>query len=192
MKKIKVAEVITRLDWGGSPDMVRIICSYLSPDLYDITLVTGPTEYPTVKTKEFIEKFNPKIIVISELKRNINPIGDLVALMRLYFLFRRQNFDIVHTHTAKAGVLGRVAAALSGRSVVVHTYHGHNFYGYFGLFFSKIIVFIEKFIACFTDKIIVFTPLEREDLLRFKITGAGRNAFNLSRAGIRSICPLKQ
>ena len=59
MRKMKVAEVITRLDWGGSPDMVRIICSYLNPDDYDITLVTGPTKYPSAKTKEFLKKFNP-------------------------------------------------------------------------------------------------------------------------------------
>ena len=86
--------MITQPDRGGSPDIVRIICSYLNPDDYDITLVTGPTGYPSAKTKEFIKKFNPQIIIIPELKRNIDPISDLTAFVRLYFLFRRQNFNI--------------------------------------------------------------------------------------------------
>jgi len=169
MRKIRVAEVITRMDWGGSPDIVRIICSYLNPDLYDITLISGPTKYPSVKTKEFLEKFIRKTVIIPELKRDINPISDLAALIRLYFLFRRQNFDIVHTHTAKAGALGRIAAFLAGKAMIVHTLHGHNFYGYFGPFFSKIIVIIEKFIASFTHNIIALTGLEKKDLVRFKI-----------------------
>lgn len=172
MRKIRVAEVITRMDWGGSPDIVRIICSYLNPDLYDITLISGPTKYPSVKTKEFLEKFIRKTVIISELKRDISPISDLAALIRLYFLFRRQRFDIVHTHTAKAGALGRIAAFLAGKSMIVHTLHGHNFYGYLGPFFSKIIVIIEKFIASFTHNIIALTGLEKKDLVRFKIAEA--------------------
>ena len=80
----------------------------------------------------------------------------------------------MHTHTAKAGTLGRLAGALCGKSAIVHTLHGHNFYGYFGPTFSKIIVFIEKTIAYFTDQIIVFTQLERDDLLKLKVTEAGK------------------
>jgi glycosyltransferase involved in cell wall biosynthesis len=169
MESIKVAEVITRLDWGGSPDIVRIICSYLDPTLYDITLVSGPTKCPSRKTKEFLENFSQKIIFIPELKREINPISDLAVFIRLYLLFRRQNFDIVHTHTAKAGVLARLAAFFAGRSMIVHTPHGHNFYGYFGPGINKIIIAIEKFLAHFTDKIIALTELEKQELIRFKI-----------------------
>lgn len=170
MNKIKVAEVITRMDWGGSPDIVRIICCYLNPDLYDITLVTGSTKSPSTKTKEFFEKFSPKIVVIPELKRNINPISDLAALIRLYLLFRRQNFDIVHTHTAKAGVLGRIAARFANVPNIIHTPHGHNFYGYFGPMKNKIIVILERLVACFTDKIMALTELEKADLITFKVS----------------------
>jgi glycosyltransferase involved in cell wall biosynthesis len=169
MKKIKVAQVITRLDWGGSPDIVRIICSYLNPELYDIRLITGQTKYPSRRTKEFLEKFATKVTVITQLKREINPINDLWALIKLYLIFRQEKFDIIHTHTAKAGVLGRVAAYLAGNSVIIHTAHGHNFYGYFGPFLSKVIIVIERFIAKFTDRIIVLTELERKDLLRHKV-----------------------
>lgn len=172
MGKIKVAQVITRLDWGGSPDIVRILCTYLDPQAYDITLMIGVTRYPNAKTEEFLKKFRQKVVFIPELKRDINPITDLAALLRLYFLFRRGRFDIVHTHTAKAGALGRTAAFLAGVPVIVHTLHGHNFYGYFGPFFSKIIAAVERFIACFTDKIIALTELERKDLIEFKTAGS--------------------
>jgi glycosyltransferase involved in cell wall biosynthesis len=172
MKKLKVAEVITRMDWGGAPDIVRITCGYLNPDFYDITLITGPSSYPSAKTEEFMQSFRHKIIIIPELKREINPISDLAALIRLYFLFRRSHFDVVHTHTAKVGALGRIAAALTGKSIIIHTPHGHNFYGYFGPLLSRIIAIIEKFLAYFTDKIIALTELEKKDLIRFKVADA--------------------
>ena len=161
--------MITRLDWGGSPDIVRIICQYLNSEVYDVRLITGPTRYPGAKTKQFLEKFKTKSVIIPQLKREINPINDLLALFRLYFLFRREKFDIVHTHTAKAGALGRMAAYLARRPIIVHTPHGHNFYGYFGKGLSKAIVLIERFLANFTDKIIALTELEKNDFIRFKI-----------------------
>lgn len=173
-RKIKIAQVITRLDWGGSPDIVRIICHYLNPKFYDITLVTGPTKYPSVKTKKFLKEFNNKVVVISQLKRNINPINDLSALIRLYILFCREKFDIVHTHTAKAGVLGRIAARIARVSTTIHMPHGHNFYGYFGPLLSKLVITTERFLAHFTDRIIALTELEKRDLIEFKVTNDER------------------
>lgn len=172
MKKIKVAQVITRLDWGGSPDIVRVICTYLDPEVYDITLIIGVTKYPNLKTEEFLKKFGQKALFLPELKRNINPLSDLAAFLRLYFLFRRQKFDIVHTHTAKAGALARTAAFLAGTPVIVHTLHGHNFYGYFGPVSSRIVTIIERWLGYLTDKIIALTELERKDLISFKAAGS--------------------
>jgi len=168
-QKIKIAQVITRLDWGGSPDILRLICYNLDPNLYEVTLITGLTKYPSLKTKKFIEEFKEKIIVIAQLKRNINLFFDLVAFIKLYLLFRNKKFDIVHTHTAKAGILARLAAYLGHKSIIIHTLHCHNFYGYFNPFFSYIIVLIERFMAFFTDIITVLTELEKKDLLKFKI-----------------------
>ncbi len=168
-RKIKVAEVITRLDWGGSPDIVRIICNYLDHRNYDLRLISGSTEFPSAKTIEFLKNFKHRVTIIPNLKRNVNAINDLLALIKLFFLFRREKFDIVHTHTAKAGALGRIAAHLCGIPVIIHTPHGHNFYGYFNPIFSKIVIAIERFLAHFTDKIIALTELEQRDYLRFKI-----------------------
>ncbi len=171
MNKIKVAQVITRLDWGGSPDIFRVLASGLDPEKFDVSLVIGRTAYPSAKTGEFLQRFSGRLTVINELQRDISPFRDLRAFFKLYNVFRREKFDIVHTHTAKAGALGRLAAKLSGVPKIVHTPHGHNFYGYFGPVLTRIIVIIERFLAKFTDKIIALTELEKNDLMKFGIAG---------------------
>lgn len=167
--RIKVAEVVTRLDWGGSPDIVRITCKYLDQGLFDIKLVTGPTRYPSQRTNRFLEEMRGRVIEIPALTRNISPLRDLAAFISLYDLFRREKFDIVHTHTAKAGALGRIAAKLAGVPVVVHTPHGHNLYGYFSPAFSRIILSIERMLTKFSDRIIALTALEKRDYETFRV-----------------------
>lgn len=173
--KIKIAQVITRLDWGGSPDIFRILSSHLSQDLYDITIITGPTEHPTLRTEEFLRRFRTRTVVVPDLVRDVDPRRDLSALWYLYRLFRRERFSVVHTHTAKAGALGRIAAKMAGGPVTVHTPHGHNFYGYFGPAASSWIVSVEKFLAGgFTDAIVALTQLEKDDYLARGIGAGGK------------------
>ncbi|MCM8763132.1 MAG: glycosyltransferase family 4 protein [Candidatus Omnitrophica bacterium] len=169
MTKLKIAEIITRMDWGGSPDIVRLICLHLNPDLYDIKFISGPTLFPAEETKDFLRRFKDRTIIVSQLRRNINLFRDLIAFMQLYCFFKKEKFHIVHTHTAKAGALGRLAAYLAGVPVIIHTPHGHNFYGYFNWFFSRLIIIIEKFCSHFTDKIICLTELEKRDFIKFKV-----------------------
>ena len=168
-RKIKMAQVITRLDWSGAPDIAEIVCSRLDPSVYDITLIYGPTAWPTGKTKEFLERFQGRSVIVPSLKRDINLIDDLASLLRLYIIFLREKFDIVHTHTAKAGFIGRIAARLAGSRVIIHTPHGHDFYGYFGSVGSGFIVILERIAAAFADKIAVLTEIEKKDMLRYRI-----------------------
>ena len=168
-KKTKVAQVITRLDWGGPPDIIRLICDSLDLNIFDVRLITGISLYPSLETRNFLERFSNRVITIPQLKRDINPLSDIVALLRLYRLFRKEDFDIVHTHTAKAGALGRLAARFAGVPKIVHTSHGHNFYGYFGPVRSKLVVMVERFISYFTDKINALTELEKQDLASYKV-----------------------
>ncbi|MFA6216176.1 MAG: glycosyltransferase [Candidatus Omnitrophota bacterium] len=172
--RIKVAHVITRLDWGGSPDIVRIICTHLDPAVYDVRLIMGETLHPCARTQAFLMDFTGRIKIVPHLKREIDLMHDLRAFMQLYFLFRRERFDIVHTHTAKAGALARMAAFLSGQPVIVHTPHGHNFYGYFSKAVSYGIVLVEKFLSCFTDRIIALTELEKRDLITYGVASADK------------------
>ena len=170
--RFKVAQVITRMEWGGSPDIVRIICTSLRENGYDVKLIMGPGKHFSGKTRAFLDGFKDRTVIIPSLRRNINPFLDFLALARLHAIFRREKFDIVHTHTAKAGMLGRIAAYLVGTPKIIHMPHGHNFYGYFGPFMSKSIVVLERFVARFTDKIVVLTKLEKKDFLDFEVKGS--------------------
>lgn len=166
VKKLKVAQVITRLDWGGSPDIVRTLVSRLDPALYDITLISGPTAHPTRKTRDFLNSFKGKYEEVGTLGRNVDPVKDLAALFSLYSIFRKGRFDIVHTHTAKAGFLGRIAARMAGCRAVVHTPHGHNLYGYFDPEITEYIKRAERFAGRFCDRIIALTELEKKDMVK--------------------------
>ncbi len=124
------------------------------------------------KTKTFLDELKSRTVIITWLRRSINPFFDFLGMVRLYVIFRREEFDIVHTHTAKGGILGRIAAHLAGVPRIIHTPHGHNFYGYFGPFMSKLVVVLERFAARFTDKIVVLTKLEKKDFLDFEVKGS--------------------
>jgi glycosyltransferase involved in cell wall biosynthesis len=169
MKKIRIAQVITRLDRGGAPDIINIIFSRLGQDKFALKLISGRTTQPSSEIRQMLEADSADIVLINKLRRAVNPINDLIAFIRLYQLFKKEEFDIVHTHTAKAGVLGRLAAKFAGIPCIVHTAHGHNFYGYFSPLVSRMVVILERAMACLTDKIIVLTELEKRDFLEFKI-----------------------
>jgi glycosyltransferase involved in cell wall biosynthesis len=173
-QKIKVAQVITRLDWGGSPDIFRVLCEHLNPGIYDITVIVGETYNLSARTKRFLRMFHGRTISVPPLKRDIDISSDTIALAQLYGIFRKERFDVVHTHTAKAGALGRLAAGLARVPAVVHTPHGHNFYGYFSPGASSAIMKIEKFLAKFTDRIVALTELEKSDYVNFGISNPGR------------------
>lgn len=168
MEKIKIALVITRLDRGGAPDLLLSIINHLDPNRYDISLISGLTLHPLSGIQEISQK-NIKLIFVPCLRREINPLLDIKACFKLYRIFKEERFDIVHTHTAKAGVLGRITARLAGIKKIAHLPHGHNFYGYFGPLRTKLATILERFIAHFTDRLIVLTELEKQDFLKFKV-----------------------
>lgn len=169
MRKIKVCQVITRMDWGGSPDILRILCRGLDPGTFELSLIIGETGHPSGKTRAFLEEFKGKLTLIPQLKRDIFLFGDILAFFKLYRIFRKARFDVVHTHTAKAGALARLAAFFAGVPVIIHTPHGHNFYGYFNSFFSSLVRIIERSLSRLTDRIMVVTELERADNIKYRV-----------------------
>ena len=102
---------------------------------------------------------------IPEMSRSVSPWQDLRALIALYRFLRRQRPQIVHTHTAKAGVLGRIAARLAGVPVVVHTFHGNVLNGYFSPPVNFCIRFVERALAYFTDGICVLAPQQASNIV---------------------------
>lgn len=122
------------------------------PD-YDVRLVTGPAEGPEGELIEDARSFGIEPVLIEELERNISPRDDLVAFYRLYRYFSERNFRIVHTHSSKAGILGRWAAFLAGVPYVVHTIHGLPFHRYQSPWRYELFRFLEVATATFTDQI---------------------------------------
>jgi len=168
-RKIRIAHIITRMDRGGAPDIVRLLVEKLDPQAFEATLIYGMTSQPSEATSRLLAEGGQKAHMVPSLRRAINPFDDIQAYTVLLRILRREKFDIVHTHTAKAGVLGRLAARRAGVPVVIHSPHGHDFYGYFGRFGSLLIVWAERFAARYCDRIHVATELEKDDMVERRI-----------------------
>ncbi|MBL7197571.1 MAG: glycosyltransferase family 4 protein [Candidatus Omnitrophica bacterium] len=171
MRKIKVLHIITRLIVGGAQDIALSIANQLDKDKFDVTFISGPQDF----SREMVDKWNIDVTIIPDLIREINPLKDLKVLARLYFFIKKNRFDIVHTHTSKAGILGRVAAKLASTPIIFHTPHGSIFHSiYYG---PKTLFFIsrlENFVASFTDKIINCAENEKRDFLEHKIASVDK------------------
>lgn len=166
-----VIHVVTRLDWGGSAQIVLETVLRQDRAQY-VPMVVAGTSYGRddqggePATRDLCRKLDDAGVrwhLVPSLVRDIYPAKDLAALWTLWRLFRRERPAIVHTHTSKAGVLGRLAAAAAGVPVVVHTSHGHVFYGHFGRCMSWVAVQIERVLARWTTRTIALTDAERED-----------------------------
>ncbi|TMM14671.1 MAG: glycosyltransferase family 4 protein [Actinobacteria bacterium] len=131
---VKVLRVIARLNVGGPALHVAYLTAGLADHGYDTTLVAGTVGRGEESMAFIADAKGVRIEVIDELARSISPLRDARAVWKLAQLIRRERPTILHTHTAKAGAVGRVAALLAGRArppIVVHTFHGHVLRGYF-------------------------------------------------------------
>jgi glycosyltransferase involved in cell wall biosynthesis len=125
--KPRVVHVITRLIAGGAQQNTILSCRSLQ-GRYDVTLVTGPPDGREGSLLEQARHHGIPTIVIDELVRPVRPFADAAAYRRLLGLFRDERPQIVHTHSSKAGILGRAAAWRAGVQVIVHTNHGLPFH----------------------------------------------------------------
>ena len=183
--KIKVIHVITRFDKGGSAENTYLTVRGLDKDRYDVVLVTGPSRASQMSDQEVqaveanqavLESSGVRIVFIPELIREPAPLSDWRTLVRLCVLFRKERPVIVHTHTSKAGMLGRWAAFLCRVPIIVHTPHGHVFWGYFNKFKTGVFILLERLTARITDRIITLTDHEKMDHIRFSIAPEGKFA----------------
>ncbi|UCE22866.1 MAG: glycosyltransferase family 4 protein [Candidatus Aminicenantes bacterium] len=166
--KIKVLHIITRLDKGGSAENTFLTVKGLDKKKYDVTLMSGPVQDPSQERRIQIEECGIPYIHMPVLVRNINVIADAIAFFKIRRFLAKKKFDVVHTHTSKAGLLGRFAARLAGVPVVVHTPHGHVFFGYFGLMKTKIFILLEKLANRMTDRIVALTHREKADYISYR------------------------
>ncbi|MHC4883141.1 MAG: glycosyltransferase family 4 protein [Planctomycetota bacterium] len=160
---MKIVHIITRLILGGAQENTLITCKLLAERGHDVTLITGPAIGPEGALFEQTKTAGYKTIVIDELRREINPIIDIPAYFKLKKILKELQPDIVHTHSAKAGILGRYAGwALKGKifktnpnlPLVVHTIHGLAFHQYQNPLLSKFYIAVEKATGQKTDAFI--------------------------------------
>jgi len=169
--KIKVMQVIARMNVGGPAVIVADLMRGLDATKFEQTLITG---YCADNEADYLETVatDVKATRIGGLGRSVSPMADLRAFFSLVALIRRENPDVVHTHTAKAGVLGRLATILSGsKALRVHTFHGHLLHGYFTGWKTQLVIAIEKFLARKSNVLIAVGNQVKEDLLA---VGIGR------------------
>jgi glycosyltransferase involved in cell wall biosynthesis len=184
-RRVRILRVIARLNMGGPALHVAYLTEGLRSRGYDTTLVAGSLARGEDSMAFVAEGRGVDVVRIDELGREISPLRDLVATLRLAWLIRRERPDILHTHTAKAGTVGRVAALLAGRRrppIVVHTFHGHVLRGYFGPLRSLLFRLLERWLAASTTALIAVSPQVRDDLVALGV--APRERFAVVRLGI--------
>jgi len=168
-RPLRIARVIARLNVGGPAQHVILLAAGMDPARFQSTLITGVPDPDEGDFAALARSRGLEPVVIPSLGRAIHPAHDLAALVRLVALFRMLRPDLVHTHTAKAGALGRVAARLAGVPILVHTFHGHIMEGYFSPAVTRLFLGIERALARRTDRIVTVSPRVRESLLALGI-----------------------
>ena len=167
--KPKILYIITRLILGGAQKDTISSVALLRSKGYDVTLLSGPSSGPEGDLRGAAQTRGIIVVEIPELKREIDPLKDIIALFKIYSFIKNNRFDIVHTHTSKAGFLGRLAARLAGVRIIVHTPHGHIFYGYYGRFKTRMFIMLEKAASLCTGALIAISEAEKEDYIKYGI-----------------------
>lgn len=186
---LKVLHIITRFDKGGSAENTFQTVYGLDKARYEVVLAAGAgvneRDAESLATEENIaavQAAGARLLFVRHLVRELNPFLDMAAFFSLCGIIRREKPDIVHTHTSKAGFLGRWAAWLCRVPVIMHTPHGHVFWGYFKPAKTRLFIVLERLTARITDAFIMLTPQEMKDHLALRI--APEEKFTVIHSGV--------
>ncbi|MDP8234669.1 MAG: glycosyltransferase family 4 protein [Candidatus Saelkia tenebricola] len=163
---MKVLQVITHLELGGAQKATLDLSRWLLRKGYDVVIISSSRGflYKSVK-KEFGKRFKESKF----LRREINPVYDLIGFFSLLIFILENKFDVVHTHTSKAGILGRWAVLFTLRTKSVHTVHGFAFHDFQNLILKHIFIIVEKITAIITNKIIAVSKSVKDKGLKYGI-----------------------
>jgi glycosyltransferase involved in cell wall biosynthesis len=165
----KVLRIINRLNLGGPTYNAAYLTKHLSAE-YETMLLAGMKDDTEASSEFIVRDMGIEPQYIADMHRSINPLSDIKAFFEIIKIIRSFKPNIVHTHAAKSGALGRLAAFLCGVPVIVHTFHGHVFHSYFHPVKTKIFILIERFLAAISTKIIAISNLQKKELTQdFKI-----------------------
>ena len=176
----KIVRIITRLNIGGPAQNAIFLSEGLNDHGFETLLITGKPKKSEGDMSYLLLNRKISLRIINELSREINPLKDLMAFLKIFMIFIREKPEIIHTHTAKAGAVGRTAGIiykflLDPKVLIFHTFHGHVLEGYFSNWKTKFFLFIERLLASFTNNIISVSSAVKGDLLKYKIGDANKN-----------------
>ncbi|MBC6935940.1 MAG: glycosyltransferase family 1 protein [Chloroflexi bacterium] len=163
-RPIRVMNIITRLNVSGPSRYVTLLAARFGPPDYQSLLVCGTPDPGEGDMRYYAEQLGVEPVWIPELGRSLHPRHDLTTLRKLRQLIQDFQPDIVHTHTSKAGFIGRLAARQSGVPVIIHTFHGHIFRGFFNPLLSQGFIRLERLAAGWSDTLITLTDGLRREL----------------------------
>jgi glycosyltransferase involved in cell wall biosynthesis len=172
-KRIKILRILSRLNVGGPAIHVVNLTAGLDPVRFDQLLVVGSESPAEGSMLDYALFHGVRPHVISEMVTafSLTP-RDAKALAKLYSLICRERPDIVHTHTTKAGFLGRLAARLAGVSIIIHTYHGHPLHGYYGPVRNWLLRRMERLLGCFADRLVTVSEQVKSELVAYGVAAA--------------------
>jgi glycosyltransferase involved in cell wall biosynthesis len=162
-RMVRILLIVTRMNIGGPAVQVSVLHRGLNSLGYECSLVCGTCEPGETELGGGPDDAQP-VLRIAALSRSVNLLENGKALLRLWKLMRSGRPDVVHTHTAMAGCLGRIAAVCAGVPVIVHTFHGNSLTGYFSPSVNAILLRIERLLAKFTDTICVLSEQQLAEL----------------------------
>lgn len=160
----RVLRIINRFNLGGPTHNAAYLTRYLPAD-YETLLVGGSQEASEEDSHHILRSLGVEAMILPELQREVAPWRDRGAYRRIKQLIREFKPDIVHTHAAKAGAVGRMAAADLGVKAIVHTFHGHVFHSYFGPVRTALYKNIERFLARRSSRIIAISEKQKLELV---------------------------
>lgn len=173
----KVLRIINRLNLGGPTYNAAYLSKFLAPE-FETLLVAGMKDESEASSEFIVEQMGLKPVYIKDMHREINPIIDYSAYRQIKKIIDEFKPDIVHTHAAKSGTLGRLAAYHAGVPVILHTFHGHVFHSYFNPIKTRIFLEIERYLATKSSTIIAISNKQKEELCyEYKI--APENKFSV-------------
>ncbi len=170
----RVLRIINRLNLGGPTFNAAYLSKYMAPE-FETLLVSGMKDDAEESSEFIVKNLDLHPVYIPEMYRELHPLRDTKSYYKLRKLIAEFKPDIVHTHAAKAGAVGRLAAAHSGVKAIVHTFHGHVFHSYFSPAKTRVFLEIERYLAKRTTKIITLSEIQQQELTeKYKIAPLGK------------------
>ena len=177
----RILHIIGRLNIGGPTINAVLLTHYLRKQGYDVQLVCGEVIGDESNMQYFADDHDVVPITIPHISRNLNPVNDIKTLYRLYKIIHEMQPDVVHTHTIKAGFLGRIAARMAGVPVIIHTFHSHTFNKNINRLLRYLFIWLERWAATYSDSIITLTESLRQELAE---------VYKIARRGHITVLPL--